>query len=115
ISQGIQVIALADNPHPGFAVYQCVEDNPEDFSQCDFETKEGVGTSALREAAKNVQGASIIDLTDRICVEERCPAVIGGVLVYRQGSHITATYARTLAPDVEASLMPLMNDPPSKR
>jgi len=38
------------------------------------------------------------DLTDRICTASRCPAVVGGVLAYFDGSHLTATYSRTLAP-----------------
>ncbi len=114
IAAGIPVVALADNPHPGFPVYECVEDHPDDFSQCDFEAAEGTGTPALREAVGLVKGASMIDLTDRICLEERCPAVIGGVLVYRQGSHITATYARTLRADLEAELLPLIEDPPTQ-
>ena len=28
----------------------------------------------------------------------RCPVIVGNVLVYRDPSHITATYARMLAP-----------------
>jgi hypothetical protein len=30
--------------------------------------------------------------------KKTCPAVIGDALVYRNGSHLTATYVRTLAP-----------------
>ncbi len=114
VAAGIPVVALADNPHPGFPVYECVEDHPDDFGQCDFEAREGGGTPALREATSVIDGASMIDLTDRICLKERCPAVIGGVLVYRQGSHITATYARTLRADLEAELLPLIQEPPTQ-
>ncbi len=114
LAAGIPVVALADNPHPGFSVYECVEDNPDDFSKCDFEVREGGGTPALREAMNAVEGVSMIDLTDRICIDSRCPAVIGDVLVYRQGSHITATYARTLSSNLEAALLPLIDKPPTE-
>jgi hypothetical protein len=33
-----------------------------------------------------------------ICPEETCPAVIGDVLVYRNGAHLTRTYVGTLTP-----------------
>jgi hypothetical protein len=33
-----------------------------------------------------------------VCLEKSCPAVIGDALVYRNGSHLTATYVRTLTP-----------------
>lgn len=32
------------------------------------------------------------------CEDGKCYRVIGGVVVYFDGSHISATYARTLAP-----------------
>ena len=34
----------------------------------------------------------------KVCLEKTCPAVIGDALVYRNGSHLTATYVRTLTP-----------------
>ena len=40
----------------------------------------------------------VIDPTDRFCLADACPAVIGDVLVYRNTGHITATYTATLAP-----------------
>jgi hypothetical protein len=39
-----------------------------------------------------------IDPTPVLCLEKTCPAVIGDALVYRNGAHLTPTYARTLAP-----------------
>jgi hypothetical protein len=46
----------------------------------------------------------MIDMTSAICPTEKCAPVIGDVLVYRQGSHITATYITTLAPRLEEAL-----------
>ncbi|HET8953621.1 MAG TPA: hypothetical protein VFN44_24070 [Solirubrobacteraceae bacterium] len=33
-----------------------------------------------------------------LCLEDLCPAVIGGVLVYRNSGHLTASFAATLGP-----------------
>jgi hypothetical protein len=48
--------------------------------------------------AAEVEGVSLIDPTSMVCLEKTCPAVIGDALVYRNGSHLTATYVRTLTP-----------------
>ena len=48
--------------------------------------------------AAEVEGVSLIDPTPMVCPEKTCPAVIGDALVYRNGAHLTATYARTLTP-----------------
>jgi hypothetical protein len=45
-----------------------------------------------------VEGVRLIDPTPVACTEKKCPAVIGDVLVYRNGAHLTATYVRTLTP-----------------
>ena len=37
-------------------------------------------------------------MTDHFCSTTTCDGVNGGVLTYFDGSHLTASYARTLAP-----------------
>jgi hypothetical protein len=37
-------------------------------------------------------------MTPFFCDARRCPSVIGGVMVYRDHTHLTATYVATLAP-----------------
>lgn len=101
---GIDVIALADNPHPKGQVYECVERHRQELTRCAFPKRRGGGTPALRAAARRMGNVEFIDLSDAICPTERCAPVIGNVLVYRQGSHITRTYAETLAPRLEHAL-----------
>jgi len=108
LEQGVGVIALSDSPQPPFKVYQCVEENPDTFAtECAFEANDGSGTGVLREAAQMTPGVQFLDLNPWVCPGTDCPPVIGGVLIYRQGSHITATYAESLAPVLEALLLPL--------
>jgi peptidoglycan/LPS O-acetylase OafA/YrhL len=47
---------------------------------------------------------SIIDLTDSFCDRDRCFAVIGGVLVLKDRSHMTATWNASLAPTLDREL-----------
>jgi peptidoglycan/LPS O-acetylase OafA/YrhL len=43
---GIDVIALADNPHPRKNIYECVERNPQALTRCTFPRRRGAGTPA---------------------------------------------------------------------
>lgn len=44
---------------------------------------------------------SHIDLTNAYCRDGRCPAVIGNMLVYRDGHHFTNIFSETLAPELQ--------------
>jgi peptidoglycan/LPS O-acetylase OafA/YrhL len=107
-SAGIPVVALLDNPSPDAVVYECVAQHPDDLTACAFDKARaiaGSGAAAQRAAARRVDGVSIVDMTDVICPdEERCSAVVGNVLTYRQGSHVTRTYADSMRPQLSAAL-----------
>jgi hypothetical protein len=47
---------------------------------------------------------AFVDTADAICLPQRCPAVIGNVLVYLDDDHLTATYAASMAPLIEAQV-----------
>jgi hypothetical protein len=46
-------------------------------------------------------GARLLSLTDVICPEGTCPLVFGTTPVYRDDQHLTATFARGLAPTID--------------
>jgi len=60
---------------------------------------------ALVDAAQNVPGVVVMPTEQWFCEGDNCPSVIGNVLVYiDDASHVTATYAQTLAPYFLAGL-----------
>lgn len=114
---GVHVVALLDNPSPTGVeigdgeIYKCVAERLDRLSECAFSRADGVaasGSSALLETAEKVPAVDVLDLTDLFCNGQVCPPVIGGVLVYRQGSHITDTYALTAVPALTDRLTPLL-------
>lgn len=116
---GIDVITLLDNPPPhdvpvgDSEVYMCVAEFPTQLDRCAFERPGSAATSwasAQVGAAERVQDVDVIDMNDLLCNKDVCPAVIGGVLVYRQGSHITDTYARSMTPVLASRLVPLVGE-----
>jgi peptidoglycan/LPS O-acetylase OafA/YrhL len=46
----------------------------------------------------------LLDFDDAFCKGERCPVVIGNVVVHRDKNHLTATYVRSLAPALAARI-----------
>jgi peptidoglycan/LPS O-acetylase OafA/YrhL len=108
---GSEVVVLRDNPRPTIAsVYECVSENMDNLAACAFERSpadENGGAGAQVVAAKELADVHLVDLNDFICPGEMCPAVIGSVLVYRQGSHLTKTYVDSLTPRLEAALVPI--------
>ncbi len=52
-------------------------------------------TSARPSVPGNV---AFLDLSNLVCTATECPPVIGGVFVYLDNNHLTATYARSMSP-----------------
>ncbi|WP_156155950.1 acyltransferase family protein [Demequina phytophila] len=60
--------------------------------------------SALEQASLDA-GAAWIDMTPYLCDDTSCPIILGDVLVYRDDDHLTATFARALAPVLEPEVL----------
>jgi hypothetical protein len=58
----------------------------------------------LERAAAKATGGTIVDLSNDICPATSCPVVIDKTIVYRDSHHLTATFARALAPVMAAKL-----------
>jgi peptidoglycan/LPS O-acetylase OafA/YrhL len=96
---GINVIAMRDNPNFVDDISVCNEKFGADEPVCSMARNSLVTTPSPIEQLENPpDNVHFIELTDYFCDDMTCPAVIGNVMVYRDGSHITATYARSLVP-----------------
>jgi peptidoglycan/LPS O-acetylase OafA/YrhL len=60
-----------------------------------------------REVAAD-RSVSYLDYSDYLCNDSVCPAIIGDTLVYRDGSHLTATMSAELAPLVASDVTALL-------
>lgn len=103
---GVEVVSLADTPQTGYDVYACVAENLDDLGECTYDKAHGIDISGVeaQSTAADSAGVPFVDLNDWICPDDECAPVIGNVLVYRQGSHITKTYIETLAPRLDRAL-----------
>jgi peptidoglycan/LPS O-acetylase OafA/YrhL len=107
-SLGTKVVALADNASPlTQTVYDCVERHPADYRVCAFDRDAALkrsGSPLLKDAADKLD-LPYVDLNRWICPPgDTCPPVIAHTLVYRRGSHLTATYIESLTPMLHRAL-----------
>ncbi|SDO12590.1 acyltransferase family protein [Halobacillus aidingensis] len=94
----INVFALKDNPRAEFDIPTCIDEHGANAKECTTENDlEDLSDDIDKLDLDNVYYA---DLTDKFCEEDVCKPIIGNVLVYQDGHHLTRTYAETLTPFV---------------
>ncbi|MBB2894476.1 SGNH hydrolase domain-containing protein [Flexivirga oryzae] len=104
---GTPIVVLHDLPYPGRTVQNipdCLAEHAGANDACSGTPASWKWYYPYTAAAAGVPGVHTIDLTKYFCTRTTCPAVIGGVTVYFDASHMTATYSRTLAPYLEKKL-----------
>ncbi|NKX56493.1 acyltransferase [Arthrobacter sp. E918] len=114
---GTKVLVIKDPPYPGTrisSIPDCLAAHPEDPSACSGTPRSWHWMDPLERAARELDapGIGTVNLDKYFCAREVCPAVIGSVVAFRDGSHITATYARTLAPYLDGPLRAALADRP---
>ena len=93
---------LADTPHLKKEPPICLASRGTPISACVTRraaTGKRIHDEAERETAL-AEGATFVDLRDQVCPYDPCPVIIDDVLLWRDRSHITATFAKGLAPSM---------------
>jgi hypothetical protein len=103
------VAIIVDTPRSDHDVPACLAKHPRSIERCTTSRAAAFGWRygiREREAAR-LTGAAVIDLSDVVCPGDPCPPIIGTTLVYRDHHHLTATYAVSIADELEAALPPI--------
>ncbi len=95
---GAKVVVIRDQARAPFNVAACVSDHVDDLAECSFRPKRSSKLAHDAKAARRVRGVKLVDPLKLLCPDDRCPAVIGNALVYRNTYHLSATFAETMAP-----------------
>ncbi len=95
---GLHTVLIRDTPASSDDVPSCVSEDIDHLAACAFPLPQEWDRNFDVRAADASPGTKLIDLTAEICPGDICRAVIGNALVYRDKSHLTATFALTLAP-----------------
>lgn len=113
-----QVVYLADTPLPGSNVPVCLAAHLRSPRTCAFtrrwltdgltaQNQQPGRRAAVIDAARGL-GLSVIDPTDWFCSAKECPVIVENTLLYRDGTHITQSYSRILAPLIGRALSSLV-------
>ncbi len=98
-ARGSTVVAIRDGVNMDKPMKDCWESAVYDASKCSMSEKDAFITDLAQRAASSPPGALTMDFTDVYCQNDRCPAKIGGVYVYRDNSHISLLFSQKMAAD----------------
>lgn len=95
---GFKVLAVRDTPFMGFHVPTCVDMNGANSPLCS-RPRSAALTETLVLEPLNATGttARFIDMSDYFCTRDTCPAVVGNVLIYKDKSHVSTVYMKSLS------------------
>lgn len=101
-ANGSKIVVVEDVPNDIGPAIECVQRVTFDVKNNDCKISQAAAfkvKDAASMAASTMTNTAVVSTVKYFCVADECPAVIGNVIVYRDGiSHITATYSKTLGP-----------------
>jgi len=118
-SAGIQTVLLRDTPDPQTDILDCLTGDLSWWSRwraskrdpCNSSREQALDGALFRaeqDALAGLRHASVLDLSDFFCDGPVCPPIRNEMIVYRDDSHITWKFARSLAPALADRLVPLL-------
>ena len=103
---GIDVVGIRDNPRFTQNMPECVQKKGADAAACNVPLQESLAAaSPLDDYRGKVPRLHLMDMSDFICANGTCPAVVGNVYVYKDDNHLTKTYVQTMIPMFEERLL----------
>jgi hypothetical protein len=99
---GARVSFIRDTPHVSYNALECLAQAKWDGRTECAPVQPAVGLypdiyEAEIRGAAGLSDVGFIDLSDALCGADQCYLEIGGIVVYRDNDHLTATYDRSLA------------------
>jgi hypothetical protein len=106
---GLRTLLVRDPPTPLFDVSTCLARAAWTGSSdsCVFQRELSTNATVSHlesDAVSKIQNTSVVDLSSIVCETEKCEPIKEGVILYRDQSHLTASYVSTLAPMLEPLL-----------
>ncbi|MDJ0358079.1 acyltransferase family protein [Paenarthrobacter sp. PH39-S1] len=102
---GIQVIGMRDNPRFTINMADCAATKGAAAPACNPPLSESLAATAPMDAYHDVPNFFALDLSDYICANGVCPAVVGNVYVYKDDNHLTKTYTQSMSAIFEQRLL----------
>jgi peptidoglycan/LPS O-acetylase OafA/YrhL len=98
-----KVVFLSDIPVPNYDMPGCVAQHLDNAKACNFAVRNAyIYPERHKAMAPAIQraGFAVVDPLSWLCTSSMCPAVIGNYLVYRNTTHMSASFSGWLTPMV---------------
>jgi len=104
------VAIILDNPRTDVDIPSCLSRHLADVNACAIPRSMAFPKrfAAVEQVAAGISGAHLIDVVSAICPSTPCPVVRDGMILYRDGHHLSATFVRSLADRFDLALTPLL-------
>lgn len=96
---GAQVVVIADTPVMSHLVPSCLAET-QAVDSCSTARERALPTGQDARVARSL-GVPVWDFTDRLCGPRTCSAVVNDLIVWWDRQHMTASFAATLAPQMQ--------------
>ncbi|MFC5290584.1 acyltransferase family protein [Actinokineospora guangxiensis] len=106
---GIPVVAVRDNPRFKTGPAQCAAKHGWEDRRCWVPREDILAERPPYADIANVpDNVTFVDLSDYLCLPDRCGPPIGNVQVYMDFNHVSGTFMKTLAPILDEQMAPVM-------
>jgi len=100
VARGSRIVAIRDTPEMLENTPTCVEKHSSDPSECAVPRTRAIAAADVLEDALRERPdlGTVLDMNDYFCDADTCHVTAGGVVIWRDQHHFTATYSLSLAP-----------------
>ncbi|MFB7717325.1 acyltransferase family protein [Nocardia sp. NPDC056100] len=111
--RGLQVLAMRDTPwlRRNGIRYRAIDCLASGGNRVECGMKRPDALSAVNPAlaaSDDFPNVHVLDLNNAVCEPTVCAVVEGNILIYHDEHHLTASYSRSLAPELERQLRPIL-------
>jgi hypothetical protein len=101
---------MADTPVSHVDPPVCLSQHPGSTLACATPVAQSIDQAWLSEEQRAAaqSGAGLIDPNPWVCPSSPCPVVLGSILIFRDPSHLTATFSAALTNRVDAAIKRLV-------
>lgn len=113
LDRGVMVFGISDSIRAENNLFECSSERPENapYGGCLLLEDEHFADSEILDPLLRLDGFHFLDMRDAYCVDGICPTIIGNVMVYFDGNHVTTAYSRSVAPFFSQRVLDVLNDP----
>jgi peptidoglycan/LPS O-acetylase OafA/YrhL len=107
---GITPVLVEDTPYPDQDVPTCLSRNRTTVTGCNIPVSAGFrpDLAEMRDDFES-EGTAVLRTRHWFCTDTLCPVIVGNLLVYRDDNHMTVSYARWIAPLLDADIVPFVD------